>query len=87
MMALSKFLVLLVLFLSASHANALTSLSSVAGDQVWVIHLIQLQQPMSNPTNDQVANRFANHPMIKQQMKFNLHLLPTPLLRLRQSMA
>jgi hypothetical protein len=52
MIALPKFLVLLALFLLASHANAFTSLSSVAGDQVWVIHLIQLQQPMSNPTNE-----------------------------------
>ncbi len=52
MTALSKFLVLLALFLLASHANASTSLSLVAGDQVWVIHLIQLQQPMSNPTNE-----------------------------------
>jgi hypothetical protein len=50
MTALSKFLVLLVIFLSASYANAFTSLSSVAGNQVWGIHLIQLQQPMSNPT-------------------------------------
>jgi hypothetical protein len=41
--------VLLALFLSASHANAL---SSVAGNQVWVINLIQLRQPMSNPTNE-----------------------------------
>jgi hypothetical protein len=48
MTALSKFLVLLALFLSTSHANAL---SLVAGNQVWVIHLIQLQQPMSNQTN------------------------------------
>jgi hypothetical protein len=67
-MALSKFLVLLALFLLASHANAFTSLSSVAGDQVWVIYLIQLQQPISNltnepsrepfskPTNDQTTN-------------------------------
>jgi hypothetical protein len=52
MMALSKSLVLLALFLSVSHANAFTSLSLVAGDQVWVIHLIQLQQPMSNLTNE-----------------------------------
>jgi hypothetical protein len=52
MKVLSKFLVLLALFLSASHANAFTSLSLVAGDQVWVIHLIQLQQPMSDPTNE-----------------------------------
>jgi hypothetical protein len=47
MPALSKFLVLLALFLLASHANAFTSLSSVAGNQVWVNHLIQFQQPMS----------------------------------------
>ncbi len=51
MTALSKFLVLLALFLSASHANAFTSLSLVAGNQVQVNHLILLQQPMSYPTN------------------------------------
>jgi hypothetical protein len=39
MPALSKFLVLLALFLSASHSNAFTSLSSVAGNQVQVNHL------------------------------------------------
>jgi hypothetical protein len=49
MAALTKFLVLLVLFLLASHA---TALSSVAGNQVWGIHLIQLQQPISNPMNE-----------------------------------
>ena len=52
MTALSKYLVLLALFLSASHANAFTSLSLVAGNKVWVNHLIQLQQPMSYPTNE-----------------------------------
>jgi hypothetical protein len=52
MTALSKFLVVLVLFLLASHANVFTSLSLVAGNQVWVNNLIQLQQPMSNPTNE-----------------------------------
>jgi len=50
--ALSKFLVLLALVLSASHANAFTSLSSVAGNQVRVNHLTRLQQPMSDPTNE-----------------------------------
>jgi hypothetical protein len=40
MMALSRFLVLLGIFLSASNANAFTSLSPVAGNQVWVNHLI-----------------------------------------------
>jgi hypothetical protein len=47
MPALLKYLVLLALFLLASHANALTSLSLVAGDQVLVIRLIQLWQPMT----------------------------------------
>jgi hypothetical protein len=51
MTAHSKILVLLALFLLASHANAFTSHSLVAGNQVWVNHLIRLQQPMSNPTN------------------------------------
>ncbi len=50
--ALLKFLELLALFLLASHANAFTSLSSVAGNQVQVNHLTQLQQPMSDPTNE-----------------------------------
>jgi hypothetical protein len=48
MTALSKLLVQLALFLLASHANAL---SLEAGNQVWVNHLIQLQQTMSNPTD------------------------------------
>jgi hypothetical protein len=39
MPALLKFLVLLALVLSASHANEFTSLSLVAGDQVQVNHL------------------------------------------------
>jgi hypothetical protein len=43
--------VLLALFLLASHAKGFTSLSSVAGDQVRVNHLIRLQQPLSKPTN------------------------------------
>jgi hypothetical protein len=55
MTALSKYLVLLALFLSASHANAFTSLSLVAENQVWVDHLIQLQQPMSNPTKEPIC--------------------------------
>jgi hypothetical protein len=52
MTALSKFLVLLALFLLENHAHAFTSLSSVARHQVRVNHLIRLQQPMSNPTNE-----------------------------------
>ena len=68
MPALSKFLVLLALILSASHENAFTSLSWVAGNQVRINHLTQLQQQMSNPmsetsceytckpTNDQMVN-------------------------------
>jgi hypothetical protein len=50
MTALSKFLVLLTPFLLVSHANVFTSLSLVAGNQV--IYLIQLQQSMSDQTNE-----------------------------------
>ena len=52
MLALLKFLFLLAIFLSASNANALTCLSSIAGNQVRVNHLIRFQQPMSDPTNE-----------------------------------
>jgi hypothetical protein len=52
MPALLKFLVLLAIFLSASHSNAFVSLSSAAGNQVRVNHLTRLQQPMSDPTNE-----------------------------------
>ena len=50
--ALLKFLVLLTLFLLESHANAFTSLSSVAGNQVWINHLTRLQQSISDSTNE-----------------------------------
>jgi hypothetical protein len=39
--ALSKFLVLLAIFLSASYANAFLSMNQVAGDQVQVNHFIR----------------------------------------------
>jgi hypothetical protein len=52
MLALLKVLVLLAIFLLASNANAFTSLSPVAESQVQEIHFIQLQQPLSNPTNE-----------------------------------
>jgi hypothetical protein len=51
MTALSNFLVLLAIFLSVSYANAFTCLSPDAENQVWFSHLIQLQQPMSDPKN------------------------------------
>ena len=52
-MALPKFLVLLALVLLAGHANAFISLSSVAGKQVRINHLTLLQQPISDPMNEQ----------------------------------
>ncbi len=52
MPALLMFLVLLALVLLISHSNAFTSLSSVAGNQVRVNHLTQLQQLISDPTNE-----------------------------------
>ncbi len=65
---MAKFLVPLTIFLLASHVHALTSLSSVAGNQVRINHLTRLQQQMSvptsepscesacKPTNDQMVN-------------------------------
>jgi hypothetical protein len=47
-----KFLVPIAIFLLASNANACTSLSSVAGNQVWVNHLIHFQHSMRNPMNE-----------------------------------
>jgi hypothetical protein len=44
MPALLKFLLLLAIFLSASNANAFTSLSPVAGNQVQENHLIQFEE-------------------------------------------
>ena len=63
MTALSKFLVLLAIFLLAGCANAFLSLSQVAGNQVQVNYLIRFeesnnQNPKLNqePTNDQTTN-------------------------------
>jgi hypothetical protein len=50
MTAVSKFLVLLAIFLLASYANAFVSLGSAAGTQIWINHVIQLEEPMSNQT-------------------------------------
>jgi hypothetical protein len=52
MPALSKFLVLLAIFLLARHANASTCLSLIARNQVWGNHFIQFEEPMSNPMNE-----------------------------------
>jgi hypothetical protein len=51
MPALLKFLVLIAIFLLASHANAFTSLSPVAGNQVQVKQWFQLVKPMRTRTN------------------------------------
>jgi hypothetical protein len=47
MTALSKFLVLLAIFLLASYANTFVSLGLAAGTQIWINHVIQLEEPMS----------------------------------------
>jgi hypothetical protein len=54
MPALSKFLVLLAIFLLARHANAFTCLSPIARNQVQGNHFIQFEEPMSNPTNEPI---------------------------------
>ncbi len=52
MTALSKLLVLIAIFLLASHANAFTSMSPVAGNQVQKKHWFQFEEPMNDPTNE-----------------------------------
>ena len=51
MSALSKLLLLLAVFQSATNANAFTNLSPVAGNFVRVNHLIRFDESMSNPKN------------------------------------
>jgi hypothetical protein len=68
MPALSKFLVLLALFLLASRVHAFTSLSSVAGDQIRINHLPGYSNKRAFQQVNQVANQRANQPMIKWLM-------------------
>ncbi len=58
-MALSKFLVLLAIFLSANNANAFTSVSLVAENQVQVNHSIQFE-PSHEPTNYLINDEITN---------------------------
>jgi hypothetical protein len=51
MAAFAKLLVLIAIFLSASNANAFTSLSPVAGNQVQENHWFRFVESMSKPTN------------------------------------
>jgi hypothetical protein len=52
MTALSKFLVLLVIFLLANSGDAFMNLNSAARNLVLVNHWIQFVEPMSKPTNE-----------------------------------
>jgi hypothetical protein len=51
MSALLKFLVLIAIFLLANYANAFSSPSPVAGNQVQENQWFQFVEPMSKPTN------------------------------------
>jgi hypothetical protein len=51
-LAFLKFLVLIAIFLLASNANAFTSLSPVARNQVQEKHWFQFEEPMNDPTNE-----------------------------------
>ncbi len=77
MSALSKLLLLLAVFQSATNANAFTNLSPVAGNLVRVNHLIRFDESMSNPknkpsrepacepTNDSMVNDQTTNPRLK----------------------
>ena len=60
MTALSKFLLLVAIFLSAGYANAFLSLNQVAGNQVRVNYLIRFKRankPKSINLNGQTTNQ------------------------------
>jgi hypothetical protein len=57
MASLAKLLVLLAIFLLESYANGFLSLSLATGTQVWINHLIQLEEPLSKPTTDQMKDQ------------------------------
>ncbi len=52
MAAFAKLLVLIAIFLLASNANAFTSLSPFAGNQVQENHWFWFVEPMRKPTNE-----------------------------------
>jgi hypothetical protein len=52
MTALSKLLVLIAIFLLASHANAFTSMSPVAGNKYQEKHWFQFEEQMNDPTDE-----------------------------------
>ena len=71
--ALSKFLVLLAIFLLASYANAFLSMNQVAGDQVQVNHFIwfkETNKPNHESFHDSIINLKVKH-QIKQNNDWN----------------
>jgi hypothetical protein len=52
MAAFTKLLVLIAIFLSASHANAFTSMCPIAGNQIQEKHWFQFEEPMNDQTNE-----------------------------------
>ncbi len=69
MASLAKLLVLLAIFLLASYANGFLSLSLATELQVWINHLIRLEEPTNKPTckptNDRMNDQTSNE-MIQQ---------------------
>ncbi len=59
MTALSKFLVLLAIFLLASYANAFLIMNQVAGDQVQVNHFIRFKET-NKPNHESFHNSIIN---------------------------
>ncbi len=93
MNAMAKFLVPLTVFLLASHVHGFTSPSLVAGNQVRINHLTQLQQQMSNPmsetsceytckpTNDQMVNDQTTNQRLERGAELPNILSPKPVNR------
>ncbi len=55
MVAVAKLLVLIAIFLLESNADAFTSLSPVAGNQVQENHWLQFVEPMRKPKNEPIG--------------------------------
>ncbi len=85
MTALSKLLVLIAIFLSASHANAFTSMSSVAGIKVRKSIGFNLKNQLMIQQMNQVANKLANQPnkwiWMQSFQEINLYPLPIKIVR------
>ena len=73
MATFAKLMVPIAIFLLASYANAFIILSSAAGKQVLINHLIRLEGPMSKQTNE-TTNEPTHKPSFKITNELSIDL-------------